>query len=1516
MKAKTEARILGAFTTVQALYDTCASRPVVERDSRLLLSGRARKRAIEKNLYYRDDAQLYDAVKGGEKAWIKTMHSTQTLTEEHLGVICMRVNGTVVHAIAIIAEKGRLPAGTELIVDADTLRDCKVDINAMLADQAKPNPDHPSNTPGEKESKEWEGFIEDMTTECRTTDETSIQSYYVSDLTDEVYLSEIKCKTILQNNPEIFKPKSYNAKMVEINSNTDELPKEHQKRLHALVSEFHDTFAGANTLPNPMRNQPAAHFLLREGAEPTRCPKPRWGPSQEQLLLKWARASLATGLIEPASPNCPYANRPHVVEKSDHEARVTGDFVKLNENIIKRPGNLPNMEDELRRHRGAKYFTLADAAQGYYQLELDHESRQLCALWTPLGLMVPTRLWMGPKNAGSIYQTAVTSALGTMPEQTKKKTSNYMDDFLVSGTEFETYFDNTREFFKMCRANGITLNPAKTKLGFKSAKMLGREITGERIYVHSDNLKALRDCREPTDVPQLKSFLGICAYARKHVKDFAFHAECLHNLTRKGVPWHWPKATKDAFLRLKSKVLENFQLHVPDEEKPFYLFTDASDLGMGAHLCQLRHPVEDSELHTVKDEDKLTIAFYSSSFDLAMQQKPVYYREARAMIWGLEKSKEFLERAHLETVVVTDHAPLQWIKSTNKGAVSAWLIESVADPDYRVVYMPGSSNTTADALSRPPLVSPSKLTLLGAADAWDAMLKLLPVRHMHCARVHVWAAQHTSLIQRKVQAWRHPSNVINVRAPKSMLDHCKNFDLILSAPAAEEGPIVAHQILKRLIEAKSDATFACLLPTELISFIPSAGGDPKSDPELRKEIQRWIEEETTKIVFAQTNFTWLIFNKNEKGSDKVITNFMQTSGTEFDQTSTDPTQIWKDLNYPVWDVVGEEEIEKPKGSYDTKVYGNFPMSELKSWVEDQQKDAEITKKFYQDQLLTRDDGLVLIATSEGNKVYVPSEKRQKLVIRTHREMGHGLIKRIRKVLTDKYIWPKMIKDILTWVAECPECPLAKAKKNIKHNLYSPSDHRKPRSAYGVDFYGIAKSHRGNVGVLTVTDLFTRWVNYIPVKNTTADAFAQALMERVVFERGAFKILVSDGANAFVGSLATQLAALLKLDKVETFYYPQGNSITERHHVLIGEFLRLLPADKRDSWDEEIGAAAYAANMCENSSTGFSAFQLDCGFQPSAPADLMFQGHPIPTFDTETFVKTTQEQKEWLQRIKDIHKIARECDLSAKEISIQRLNNPKRASVILTPGDKVLMYIPAQPKKGENAWKAKHLTHWRRATVIEKKSSSTYLVKDAKGKSFIRSISLLNKDHSTVPQDEPEVLIVEEKFYDEGSIIAIKDESPEGTFGIAQVLKVSENGDLQVKHFGTVEKQQKKATFKPIWADENERIKLSTTTLSKRYKALTGIIRPSQILQEVILTDKHHLSSDSAKELYETRNLQRNVLKTIVVSKSDHKLDTEFAEEDQKIQEEVQQEQQHPHESQKLSELEQVMQRWKQRRVLN
>jgi hypothetical protein len=418
-----------------------------------------------------------------------------------------------------------------------------------------------------------------------------------------------------------------------------------------------------------------------------------------------------------------------------------------------------------------------------------------------------------------------------------------------------------------------------------------------------------------------------------------------------------------------------------------------------------------------------------------------------------------------------------------------------------------------------------------------------------------------------------------------------------------------------------------------------------------------------------------------------------------------------------------------------------------------------------------------------------------------------------------------------------------------------------------------------VGVLTVTDLFTRFVMFIPVKDTTAETAANILMERVVFGRGAFMHLVSDGAKAFVGDTATQLAALLKIEKIETYHYPQGNSTTERNHVLLGEFLRLLPENKRLDWDLEVGAAAYANNMCANSSTGFSPFELDCGCQPSSTADLMFQGKPLPVFETEMYTRTSEEQKQFIQRVKDMHKIASETDKLSKEITIQRLNNPNRKPQNLAAGERILFYVPKTPQKvkGEPTWKSKHLTHWRRGTIVRKVSTSTYEVKDTSNKTFLRSISLIKKDTSTAIAAEIDStekdIVNEDKIFTEGTLLAIRENNaPDNKeFVIVEVLKLWENGSLQVRYFGTTDKNPKKARLSPLWADENDLSILSYRTPAKRYKAVTAVIEPDLILGEVTLDNNKALSQESRATM-EAKSLTMHVLKTKIVSKADRQLD--------------------------------------------
>ena len=142
-------------------------------------------------------------------------------------------------------------------------------------------------------------------------------------------------------------------------------------------------------------------------------------------------------------------------------------------------------------------------------------------------------------------------------------------------------------------------------------------------------------------------------------------------------------------------------------------------------------------------------------------------------------------------------------------------------------------------------------------------------------------------------------------------------------------------------------------------------------------------------------------------------------------------------------------------------------------------------------------------------------------------------------------------------------------------------------------------------------------------------------------------------------------------------------------------------------------------------------------------------------------------------------------------------------------------------------------------------------------------------------NETEDLVNEEKFFTEGTLLAIReDNAPDNKeFVIVEVLKLWESGSLQVRYFGTTDKTPTSARFSPLWADENDRSLLSYHSPAKRYKAVTAVIDPDLILSEITLDSNKCLSQDSYANL-EAKGFTMHVLKTKVVSKADRRIDQE------------------------------------------
>ena len=90
----------------------------------------------------------------------------------------------------------------------------------------------------------------------------------------------------------------------------------------------------------------------------------------------------------------------------------------------------------------------------------------------------------------------------------------------------------------------------------------------------------------PTNVTEVRKFLGFTGYYWYFIKDYSMIARPLLQLTRKTTPWHWEEAQQQAFQELKDKMCSKPVLHQPDFKKPFFVATDASAYGVGAILSQ------------------------------------------------------------------------------------------------------------------------------------------------------------------------------------------------------------------------------------------------------------------------------------------------------------------------------------------------------------------------------------------------------------------------------------------------------------------------------------------------------------------------------------------------------------------------------------------------------------------------------------------------------------------------------------------------------------------------------------------------------------------------------------------------------------------------------------------------------------------------------------------------------------------------------------------------------------------
>ena len=232
---------------------------------------------------------------------------------------------------------------------------------------------------------------------------------------------------------------------------------------------------------------------------------------------------------------------------------------------------------------GSKYFTCLDLRSGYWQIELDEESKEKTAFTSFMGLNQFRVLPFGLSSAGSTFSELMDK---TLADTQHKFARAYLDDVIIFSKTFEEHLEHIETVFSRLRDAGLKLKMSKCDFLKCEVNYLGHVVSATGIKPDPEKVKTIQRLATPATVRDVRSFIGMCSYYRRFVPNFAKIAKPPTEVTKKNRRFYWTDECQAAFETLCECLMEAPILAYPDINKPYKLYTDASNYAIGAALVQ------------------------------------------------------------------------------------------------------------------------------------------------------------------------------------------------------------------------------------------------------------------------------------------------------------------------------------------------------------------------------------------------------------------------------------------------------------------------------------------------------------------------------------------------------------------------------------------------------------------------------------------------------------------------------------------------------------------------------------------------------------------------------------------------------------------------------------------------------------------------------------------------------------------------------------------------------------------